>query len=100
MRHLVAIHRDSGTRNNFGVKPESFALLASVNADYRSLGGDESQQAGRTEAKGRAEFEMAYYSGLTTKDQLVFDSRTFRITHIDNVGGMNVKHVVEAAEVD
>lgn len=99
MRHLIAIHRASASRNSFGVIPPSFTLLASVNADIDTLGGTEGQQADKTEARSQVRFTIAYYSGLTTEDQFVWDSRTFRIVAINDVDGMNVKHIVDTVEV-
>ena len=99
MRHLIAIHRDTGSADAGGTIVPSFASIAAPNADVETLTGDESQQAGKTEAKAKVRFTMAYYSGLTTKDRIVWDGRTFGITSIDDVDGMNVKHIVETVEV-
>lgn len=100
LRHRIAIHRATTARNNFGVDVETFSALATIWAKIEGMGGDETQQADKTEASSKVMFTMRYYSGLTTLDQFVWDSRTFRITHIDDVDGMNVKHVVETVEID
>lgn len=87
MRHRVAIHTVSATRNDFGDAVEAGATLATVWARVEPLVGRELLAAQQIHAEVNHKVTVRYSSDLAAvgpKHYIVFDSRTFDIQAVLN----------------
>lgn len=101
LRHYIGLHVPSEALNAGGELVETFSPTATSNlwAEFNNTGGDEVQEADRTEAQKTGTWTIRHGSGLTEQDRLSFDSRFFRITHIADVGEEKVYQTVDVVEV-
>lgn len=85
----ITIQRASVVKNGFGESVETWSDLVSVWAQFRAVSDGEKWRAGLVESREIARFIVRWsttLAGVTSKDRLTFDGRSWGITGIKEVG--------------
>lgn len=85
----ITIQRAVTTRDEFNAPIETWADVMTVWASYEPVSDGERFRAGERAAEISARFQIRYSSAssaITAMDRLVFDRRTYAITHIKEIG--------------
>ena len=98
LRHRTVIQVATDSVNSYGENTESWATLATVWARFTPKAGREDFEAGSEIQATTYDVEMWYLSTVTTKNRLVYDSRTFEIESITNTDEKNRKMILTCTE--
>jgi len=82
----ISIYTISETQSGSGAPIQTSTLLATVAAEQRPVGGYESTQAARDQARGEKVFRVRWRSDITRKHTLVFEAITYDILNVAEVG--------------
>lgn len=98
LRHSVTIQRAIETRGADGSTAQTWITYASVFAAIEPVSGREyfAAQAEGSDVTHRV--TIRYIKGLTTKDRVLFGTRTFDIESILNTGELNAELVLMCSE--
>ncbi len=101
LRHRFGVYAPTTAADAGGTLVETFPGSAdsTIWADIDWGGGDEKQQAGRTDASRTCMLTTRYNSTLDEKSRLKFGSRWFKITRLEIVGERNREHHIYCTEV-
>lgn len=89
MDRRITIQRATITRDEYNAEVPGWADLATVWASYEPIKDGERFRAGERAAELSARFHIRYssqVSGVTAKDRLTFEGRTFEIEHVKEIG--------------
>lgn len=86
MNRQIVIQRVTETRDTIGGVVETWATLVSLWAQETPIGGSEALRANRTTATETSKFVFWYYSGLTSKDRISYNSKIWNILNIREIG--------------
>lgn len=84
LRHKVTIQRNTPTEGDYGEDVDVWATLLIVWASIRPDTGKEGLSEGRIDATVTHTIRMRY-TDITPEDRIVYGSRTFNISSIQNV---------------
>lgn len=99
LRHRVRLERRTlGSADVYGERLPTWALLDSVWASIESVGATETRRAEQQQIEATHAIRIRYYSGLTAKDRVVFNSRTFEILSVLNVDERNIEMLLVCKE--
>jgi len=99
MRHKITIKAQTVSTSAYGTGRTWSDYLANAYAKIlpNTVGRD---IIGPVEAnKDAIRFMIRYVVGITPDMQLIHNSQTYRITHVENVRGMNVELIITAETV-
>ena len=82
MRNRVALQSMSESTDEGGGQSVSFSTVATVWAKVENLSGEEAIFGDQIEDRSNYRFTIRYYSALTPKHRLSFNSKVFNIEHI------------------
>lgn len=85
----ITIQRVTTTRDEFNAPVEAWTDLTTVWASYEPVKDGERYRAGERAAEISARFQIRYsptVADVTPTDRLVFDRRTYAITHVKEIG--------------
>jgi SPP1 family predicted phage head-tail adaptor len=89
LRHTVTLRRNTESRDTDGDVIRTPADLADRQAEIRPLRGRELMEARQVHAEVTHAIEIRYYPGLTAKDHITWNSRTFEIIEVRNLHERN-----------
>ena len=98
-RHSVIIQKRTDSRGVTGEVVPSWSTYKTRRFEVRRLSDDERFSAMREEATATHSFDGRYTSGVTPLHRLSFDSRTFDIVAVNNIGERNRRLEIKAREV-
>lgn len=87
LRDRLTLQSVTTTQDAYGAYTETWADIGTVWGRNVVRWGKESEYGHQTEGVQRYEFEVRYRSGITPKDRVVWDSRTFDIIAVRNLDG-------------
>ncbi len=100
---LITIQKRTKTRNENGFPVEEWNEYYSNYAYVNKLSGSEFWQAAETASQSTVRFEMRYHPQLDSVDtkefRIMFGTRTFNITNVDNVQFKNETVKISGIEV-
>lgn len=98
LRHRVTIERRTeSSRTAQGTPVYTWAELATRYASVNKLSGREAERAKQIVAE--AEFQIVMrHTDITTKDRLIFGSRTFHILDVKNTNEIDHELIILAKE--
>lgn len=99
LRHRVTIQRATETRNAQGGVIRAWAKIAERWAAIEPMAGSERLQAAKMKAESTHIVTIRHYDGLTTKDRLLYGTRTMEIGAIANLSERAVEDRLECKEV-
>jgi len=82
MRNRIALQSLSTSTDSGGGQSASFSTALTVWAKVENLSGTENRFGDQLEARSNYRFTIRFYSALTEKFRISFDSKTFNIKHI------------------
>ncbi len=85
LRHQITIQQNTPARNGKGEEIDSWSTFATRYAAVIPLTGRELFNAQQRHAEAELRMELRYFSGVTTKMRVSWDSRLFDILHIANL---------------
>jgi SPP1 family predicted phage head-tail adaptor len=95
----VVIQTRTLTRNAYGEQVESWATLDTVWAQKLDVLGREFFGSQRELAEGTAKFRLRWRDDLSVTDRLSFDSKTYDIVQISELGRHEGLEIVAVARV-
>jgi SPP1 family predicted phage head-tail adaptor len=98
MRHRITIRRATVTQNAYGEPVETWADWKTVWGEITPLSGSEYFASAQTQAATSHRIRARYLDGITSKDEILFDGRTFTIDSIHNFGEQGKEMVIMASE--
>lgn len=99
MRKKVAVQKYTKTRGAQGGYIQSWATENSVWAKINPISAKERTDADQTNAVLSHRITMRFYSpGITAKDRILWNSRTFYITSVVNPGERGCDTILDAKE--
>lgn len=99
MRNRIAIQSLSTSTDAGGGQSASFSTAVTVWASCRSVGGNESVIGDQLQATNTLEFIIRYYSSLTPKHRILYNSKNYNIERIQvNLEGKEKYQVITATE--
>lgn len=93
LRHVVTVQRGTESQNEYGEARLTWATLTTRRAFVRPLSGRELLMAEQAQSDVTHKVTMREYAGLTSRDRLLFDSRTLNIVSV--IEKANVPHQME-----
>jgi len=91
----ITIERDSGTtRNAIGSIISNWVTLRSTWVEVIPTSGNEAFRVGADRVVKSARFVMPFFSDLTEKDRIVFDSQNWGIVYIREIGRREATEVL------
>lgn len=82
----IVIQRRTATPNDYNEEIYSWATLVTIKAAVLPALGWERFRSGREMSADTARFIVRYYSGITVKDRISYNSKTWDITGIAEMG--------------
>jgi len=86
LRQRVTLERATEARDAYGAVTVTWSTLATVWADVQPAAGREYWSAAQTVGEGALRVRIRHFSGLTSKDRLVWDDRNWDIRSVADVG--------------
>lgn len=99
LRHLVTIQRVAETNEDDGTVSRSWATLTTRYANILPMRGKEFFEAQALGGKVTHKMQMHSVSGITPKDRITFDSRTFNIEFVIDLEERGVMQELMCHEV-
>jgi len=99
MRHRITFQKLTVTTNQSGFEVEEWQDYMTVWSEISNLSGREYYQAAAVQAEKTVKFTIRYLSGINTDMRILFDSRQYNITTIDNFKYENKFIEIKAQEV-
>lgn len=89
MRRLITIQRLTGARDSTGNETATWATFAQIYAWIEPFigsarSGREDFSGGQIQGLDYTRFHIRYLAGITPKDQVLYDGRTFDIGAVNN----------------
>ncbi len=97
LKHRVALEKKSTTTIR-GVTTEAWGTEQVLWAQIEPLTGRELERARMVVANATHKVTMRYWPGISSRDRLVFDNRTFNIEAVLNVDERNRELVLTCVE--
>lgn len=85
MRNRVALQTLGGVTDAGGGQSTSYSTATTVWAKVENLSGSESSFGDQLRSINNYRFTIRYYSALTTKYRISYDSKTFDIQYIKDI---------------
>jgi|TARA_R100000479_G_C6371370_1_gene197205 SPP1 family predicted phage head-tail adaptor len=99
LRNRIALQSLSPTTDAGGGQSVSFSTATTVWAKVENLSGTENSFGDQIEDRSNYRFTIRYYSSLTPKFRISYNSKTFNIQHISSVlEGKERYQVIRAEE--
>lgn len=86
MDRRIEIYEPTESRSSSGAAVLTFALLSTVWAEVLPVRGGEVFGEGREQALSTQQFRIRHRTDVTTKHQVVFESDTYDIERIEEIG--------------
>ncbi|NNF65983.1 MAG: phage head closure protein [Gammaproteobacteria bacterium] len=86
-RHRITLQRAVEAADSYGERIVTWTKIKDAWASYKQPGAREAFSDGAVRSEVDAVFECRYVSGVTAKDRVLFDSRTFDIEQVTNPDG-------------
>ena len=99
LRDRVTIKTPTFAKDANGAPTVTYATVETVWGRLEELSNRERLIAAQVQSRMVGRVRLRYYSGLTTRHQLVIGSRTFGIVGVTNPDGLRVEHVCDVVEV-
>lgn len=90
---IVTIQQQTIGENSAHEPTESYATLATVRAQVVPSGAREATTADAIRAAKTTRFRIRYRSDVTEKDRVVFDSKTYKILGLTEIGRREVLEI-------
>lgn len=97
LRHRVEIQRRATSQDSAGERSIGWVRVGTVWASVEPKVGGESVIAGTSTMV--TIFGLRYFPGLSPANRLVWNSKVFDVTSVQDVDGLHVEHVVAAKEL-
>lgn len=91
LHHKVTIQAVTVTQDSFGQPTETWAAWGTAWANIKQLSGRELVNAQQVKGDVTHEFRIRYRDGVTVRQRLSFDGRTFGILNVNNVNEADVE---------
>tara|TARA_Y100000361_G_scaffold145716_1_gene155258 strand:- start:5872 stop:6201 length:330 start_codon:yes stop_codon:yes gene_type:complete len=99
LRNRIAIQSMSTSTDAGGGQSASFSTAVTVWAACQSTGGNETVIGDQLQATNTLEFIIRYYSALTPKHRIVYNSKNYNIERIEvNLEGKEKYQIITATE--
>ena len=98
MRNRIVLQSMSPTTDAAGGQSISWGTATTVWAKVQNLSGTESSFGDQIQDRANYRFTIRYYSALTPKYRISYNSRTFNIEHITSVDEGKEKYQIIQAE--
>jgi len=99
MRNRVVLQSMSPTTDSGGGQSISWGAATTVWAKVENLSGTESSFGDQIEDRANYRFTIRYYSALTAKYRISYNSKTFNIQHISSLlEGKERYQIIDAEE--
>ena len=82
----IVIQVNAPTRNPYGEAGPSWSTFATVWAEVMPVSGREAMQGGQILATADSRFRIRYLSGLKLTHRISYESNTYDIVHIAEIG--------------
>tara|TARA_Y100000401_G_scaffold117519_1_gene126828 strand:- start:16833 stop:17150 length:318 start_codon:yes stop_codon:yes gene_type:complete len=89
LRHRATLQSVTDTASAFGDVSQSWSTVETVWCNIEPLTAREALEAEQIKSRISHKVTLRYRANVSTKNRLVFDSRTFNITSVLNVGERN-----------
>lgn len=98
LHHKVQIQAADVTTDDDGSIIETWRTIATVWANPNPTSGGERWKDAALATSNLFIFKMRYFRGLTTKNRILFDGRTFDIKNVQDVNERGIIHMVTCLE--
>lgn len=86
MDRRIELHQATEAQSSSGAVVLTFALLETVAAEVLPLRGAETFGEGREQALATRQFRIRYRSDVTPKHRIVYETRTYDIERVEEIG--------------
>lgn len=98
LRHKIVIQTTTPTQSGSGALTDVWSTYATLRAEIEPKGGREFFDARQVNAEIDIVFNVRYYSGITPKMRVSWNSRTFDIQSVINPMERNIEMLIACTE--